>query len=254
MAFAVVGLVAGGLSAASGIAGAISGGIKAKKAKQEAAEAQKELDKQKRAFENLDTSNPYANMQNTMEDLTVNQQEAEFIKQQQQQNQANILQNMRGAAGGSGIAALAQTLANQGSLDAQKAATSIGKQEQANQAAERAEASKLQSLEREGDLISRQAQASKIGSLMGMAADDVSAANARRAAGQEQMMSGINQAVGAVAGVATGKFGKGAQGKLAGLFGGGAKSGGAPPMLDQDGDGIPDTIDAQTFIGPMPQS
>ena len=89
---------------------------------------------------------------------------------------------------------------------------------------------------------------------MGMAADDVSAANARRAAGQEQMMSGINQAVGAVAGVATGKFGKGAQGKLAGLFGGGAKSGGAPPMLDQDGDGIPDTIDAQTFIGPMPQS
>ena len=66
MAFAVVGLVAGGLSAASGIAGAISGGIKAKKAKKEAAEAQKELDKQKQAFENLDTSNPYANMQNTI--------------------------------------------------------------------------------------------------------------------------------------------------------------------------------------------
>lgn len=253
MAFAVVGLVAGGLSAASGIAGAISGGIKAKKAKKEAAEAQKELDKQKKAFENLDTSNPYANMQNTMEDLTVNQQEAEFMKQQQQQNQANVLQQMRGAAGGSGIAALAQTLANQGSLDAQKAATSIGKQEQANQVLERQEASKIQGLEREGDLLSRQAQAGKISSLMGMAADDVSAANERRAAGQQQMMQGIQGAVGSVAGLATGKFGAGAQGKLAGLFGAGTKSGGGTPMLDADGDGIPDTIDApqQSFIGPM---
>ena len=126
MAFATVGLIAGGLTAASGIVSAIGGGIKARKAKEEARKAKAELEKNKRRFENLDTSNPYMNMENVMEDLTVNQQEAEFMKQQQQQNQANILQQMRGAAGGSGIAALAQTLANQGSLDAQKAATSIG--------------------------------------------------------------------------------------------------------------------------------
>tara|TARA_R100000278_G_scaffold26678_1_gene24463 strand:- start:2531 stop:3199 length:669 start_codon:yes stop_codon:yes gene_type:complete len=221
MAFATVGLIAGGLTAASGIVSAIGGGIKAKKAKEEARKAKAELEKQKTRFENLDTSNPYMNMENTMEDLTVNQQEAEFMKQQQQQNQANILQQMRGAAGGSGIAALAQTLANQGSLDAQKAATSIGKQEQANQLAERQEASRLQGLEREGELISRQAEFGKISSLMGMSADALANAKAEQAAGQQQMMGGINQAVGAFSGVATGQFGAGAQAKLGGMFGGG---------------------------------
>ena len=218
MAFVVVGAVAAGISAVGGIAKAIDGGIKAKKAKKEAAEAQLELDKQKKAFENLDTSNPYQNMENTMEDLTVNQKEAEFMKQQQQQNQANILQQMRGAAGGSGIAALAQTLANQGSLDAQKAAASIGTQEAANQKLERQEAAKIQSLEREGEIISRNAQAGKIGSLMGMAADEVSQAKAAQAAGQQQMIGGITDTLGAASGALTGQFGEGLQGKLSGLI------------------------------------
>jgi hypothetical protein len=218
MAFVVVGAVAAGISAVGGIAKAIDGGIKAKKAKKEAAEAQLELDKQKKAFENLDTSNPYQNMENTMEDLTVNQKEAEFLKQQQQQNQANVLQQMRGAAGGSGIAALAQTLANQGSLDAQKAAASIGTQEAANQKLERQEAAKIQSLEREGEIISRNAQAGKIGSLMGMAADEVSQAKAAQAAGQQQMIGGITDTLGAASGALTGQFGEGLQGKLSGLI------------------------------------
>lgn len=219
MAFVAVGAIAAGISAVGGIAKAIDGGIKAKKAKKEAAEAQVELDKQKRAFENLDTSNPYQNMENTMEDLTVNQKEAEFKRQQQQQNQANIMQQMRGAAGGSGIAALAQTLANQGSIDAQKAAASIGTQEAANQKLERQEAAKIQSLEREGEIISRNAQAGKISSLMGMAADEVSQAKAAQAAGQEQMMSGITDTLGAASSALTGGFGEGLQGKLSGMIG-----------------------------------
>ena len=46
--------------------------------------------------------------------------------------QANIMSDLSGAAGGSGIAALAQSMANQGSLQAQKASASIGAQEAAN--------------------------------------------------------------------------------------------------------------------------
>ena len=65
-------------------------------------------------------------MENTMEDLTVNQQQAEFTKQNNMQNQANIMGQMRGAAGSSGIAALAQSLSNKGSLQAQQASASIG--------------------------------------------------------------------------------------------------------------------------------
>ena len=218
MAFVVVGAISAGISAVGGIAKAIDGGIKAKKAKEAAAEAQVELDKQKRAIENLDTSNPYQNMENTMEDLTVNQAEAEFTRQQQQQNQANIMQQMRGAAGGSGIAALAQTLANQGSIDAQKAAASIGKQESANQMAAAKEAAAIQSLEREGDLMSRRMQQGKIGTLAQMAMKDKVAAEEARAAGQAQMIGGITDTLGAASGALTGQFGEGLQAKLSGLI------------------------------------
>ena len=102
---AFVTIATGAITAATGLYKAIDGGVKAKAAKKEAEAAKAELDKQKNAFKNLDTSNPYLNLENTMEDLTVNQQAAEFQKQQQMQSQANLMQQMRGAAGSSGIAA-----------------------------------------------------------------------------------------------------------------------------------------------------
>ena len=86
-----------------------------------------------------------------MEDLTVNQQEADFQAQQFAQSQANIMEGLKGSAGSSGIAALAQSLAKQGSLAAQKSAASIGKQEAANQAMAAKEAGRLQSQEAKGE-------------------------------------------------------------------------------------------------------
>ena len=156
-----------------GVYKAVQGKKAADAAAIEADKAREEMEKHKKAFEALDTSNPYLNMENTMEDLTVNQQQAEFEKQNNMQNQANIMGQMRGAAGSSGIAALAQSLSNSGSLNAQKASATIGAQETANQKLERDEASKIQGLERSGDLMSRQMQMGKIDSLMGMSAGDV---------------------------------------------------------------------------------
>ena len=46
-----------------------------------------------------------------------------------------MMQNLRGAAGSSGIAGLAQALANQGALQTQQISASIGQQESANQKA-----------------------------------------------------------------------------------------------------------------------
>jgi len=70
--------------------------------------------------------------------------------------------SMKGAAGGSGVAGLAQVLANQGAKQAQQAAASIGQQEQANQARARGEAGRLQQLGREGeqkrDLMEREGE------------------------------------------------------------------------------------------------
>ena len=110
MALAIGGIMAGvqGLtSIASGIIG--SGGRK-----REQRQAQADFDRRQGQFENLDTSNVYAGLENVYEDLTVNQQQAQFQAQQGNQQRANIMQNMKGAAGGSGIAGLAQLLANQG--------------------------------------------------------------------------------------------------------------------------------------------
>lgn len=207
MSFALV--VTGAVTAIGGTIKAIDGAKKSKAAAEAAKKAAVDLDAQKEMFKGLDTSNPYLNIENAYEDLTVNQQEAEFMKQQQMQQQANLMQGMRGAAGGSGIAALAQTLANQGSLDAQKASASIGAQEAANQQKAADETSKLAGLEREGELISRQAEMGKIESLMGMSADELAVQREAQRLAEQQKQEGIQQGVQGLGTAAVGGISKG---------------------------------------------
>jgi hypothetical protein len=106
--------------------------------------------------------NPYAAMENVYEDQTVDLKAAEFQKEQSQQNAADIMANLKGAAGGSGVAGLAQVLSNQGAKQAQQASADIGRQEQANQARALGEAGRLQQLDREGeqkrDLLEREGE------------------------------------------------------------------------------------------------
>ena len=223
MSFLLVGAAAVGVGA--GVAKAISGAKQKKRARAEEAKAKAEMQKQKQAFSQLDTSNPYANMEYTMEDLTVNTAEADFMRQQQQENQANIMQQMKGAAGGSGVAALAQTLANQGSMDAQKAAISIGKQEQSNQMAERQMAANLQSQERQGEIMSRDMERNKVSTLLGMAQSETAAAGQKVAAADQKMWSGITGAASSLS------SGLGAMNK-AGMFSGGTGGTGVTPTED----------------------
>ena len=173
-------IIAAALIAAGGTAGAIA----ANNAKEAAAEkeetARQEMDRQKQLFKQLDTSNPYANMENMMEDLAINQQQAQFEKNMQEQQQANILQTLKGAAGGSGVAALAQAMANQGTLAAQRASASIGAQEAANQRLAAQEAASLQRLQREGDIWARGQKRDITETLLGMSQGETAAARAER--------------------------------------------------------------------------
>jgi hypothetical protein len=125
--------------------------VGASKAKKAAAAAQKkaqaEMDVKKKQYEALDTSNLAANQENKMEDLTINQKGMNIQSQKSAQSRSNIMAGMNDAAGGSGIAALAQTMANQGAEDAQKSGSMIGDQEAANQKSSATEASKLQTAE-----------------------------------------------------------------------------------------------------------
>ena len=173
-------------------------GSKQRKAEQQA--AQKELAEMKSKYANLDTSNPYLNMENTMEDLTVNTQQAEFQAQQNQQNQANIMANLQGAAGGSGIAGLAQAMANQGQQAAQQASASIGQQEQANQMAEARMAGNLQNMERQGEVWSRNQEKDKVETMYGMAQQRKGAADAAIQRERDAVSAGIGTIAGGVAG------------------------------------------------------
>jgi hypothetical protein len=194
----MIGQVVGGLtSVASGIIG--SG-----KRRREAREAAADLKKRKAEYERLDTSNVYKNMENTMEDLTVNQQAAQFQAEQEQQGLSNIMGQMQGAAGGSGIAALAQSLAGQQSQNLRRASVDIGRQEQANQMAERQQAGNLQLYERKGELISRDAEKDKVSTLMGMAQQRSAAANQAKQAATDAIVGGIGSTVGGVASMMSG--------------------------------------------------
>jgi len=187
----------GVISAGVGVAKLVQGRKAAKEAKEQADLSRIEMDKQKEAFQQLDTSNPYLNMENTMEDLTVNTKAAEFAAKESQASLANTMAGMNQAAGGSGIAALAQAMANQGQIAAQKASVSIAQQEKQNQAYERQAASKLQTLEREGDIQSRNLKKDLAATAIGLSSAETQQAASDIQKSDEQMWSGVSNVAGA---------------------------------------------------------
>ena len=211
-----LGSPAGMMGIASGLGGIIGGLFGRGKRRDAQIAAQGEYDRMKAQYMDLDTSNIYANvrnkylnMENTFEDLTVNQQQAEFERSMFEQQQANIMSNLRGAAGGSGIAGLAQALSNQALVQSQKAAGSIGLQESRNQILKAREASKIQFAERGGEAqaeamrlagaeTARGLEYQKTGTLFGMAQQDLAAANAAIAASDAALYGGIGQLAGTV--------------------------------------------------------
>ena len=207
------------IAAAAAIGGLVKIGMSydwgGKRAKEQR-DAKAAYEQQKSVYKGLDTSNPYENLQNrfadqenVFEDLTVNQQQAQFEAEQGQQQRANIMAGLQGAAGGSGIAGLAQAMAQQGQLATQRASASIGQQEAANQKLRAQEAARLQTLEAQGgaqvdqlkaqgQFQSQQMEMGKQATLLGMDANRVAAAQADIAANKAAMMSGVGDIVGGI--------------------------------------------------------
>tara|TARA_B100000902_G_scaffold24462_1_gene29447 strand:- start:16047 stop:16835 length:789 start_codon:yes stop_codon:yes gene_type:complete len=190
-----------------------------------------EMNRLKGIYNNLDTSNPFLNMtnnmsslsnqyaglENTMEDLTVNQKQAQFQADQFQRSQANILGSLREASGGSGVAALAQSLSQQGEIAAQKSSASIGMQEtrnkmasaqQANQLqmmeaqgadriqmAQAQEATRLEGMERQGEVMSRNWKRDAIATQLGMSQQETAAYNNAAGQANQQMWNSIGSGV-----------------------------------------------------------
>ena len=171
------------------------------KAAEEAAQAT--VAESRAAYESFEFQNPYADMQNpyaenVYEDLTVNTQQAEFQRQTMQQQQANIMQGLSGAAGGSGIAALAQSMANQGQLQSQQISASIGQQEAQNQRLRAQGAQQVQAGQaavdlqtRQGDAMVQQAEFGRMSSLLGMDYGELAGARGQVQQGMQNQMSAV---------------------------------------------------------------
>ena len=191
--------ISAGVQGLAGIAGGIIGGGK-RRAEQRA--AQQEMARAKARMMNLDTSNLSANMENSYEDLTVNTQAADFTAQQNQANLANTMSGLQGAAGGSGIAALAQSMANAGAQQNQAASASIAAQEGANAKLAAQGSMQVQQADIAGATAARGLEYQKTGGMLSMAQNRLGAANAARSAATSSIMGGIGalgQAAGAYA-------------------------------------------------------
>lgn len=185
------------IGAAVGAATSIASGIIGSgKRKREQKAAQAEFDKNKQRYEGLDTSNLYANMENTMEDLTVNQQASNMANQKNEQNLANVMGGMNQAAGGSGIAGLAQAMAQQATSNTQAASADIAAQESRNQMAAARQAGSNQRAELQGATDARNAEKDKTETMLGMSQQRLGAANAARDQATASIMSGIGGAAG----------------------------------------------------------
>jgi hypothetical protein len=207
----------------------------ARLAREERARQQAILEKQKQEYRDIEFTNPYEGMQNqyaenVYEDLTVNQQQAQFQTQQGQQQRANIM------------AGLAQAMANQGQIQAQQISGSIGMQEARNQQLramgdqqrQRGAAAVDLSI-RGGDAMVQQAESGRQATLLGVAQGGAAGANAayqQQMLNQAQANASANQmnmnAFSSLAGADWSSFGSGGGGAPSGTY----QSGGQSHMPD----------------------
>ena len=186
------------MGAVQGVAGIASGIIGSGKRKRELKDAQAGFDRQMDDFRNLDTSNLYEDTENVYEDATINTQAAEFAAQQQNQGMANTMSGLQGAAGGSGIASLAQAMSGQQNQAARVASNDIATQESAIQNATLQNANALQSAELSGAEQSRSAQKDKTETLLGMSQQRLGSAKAAKKAATNAIVGGVGKLAGSI--------------------------------------------------------
>ena len=160
--------------------------------------AQGEYDLAKKNFSSQDFSNVYANMENPFEDLMVNTGAADFQRNAQSQNLADIMGAGKTAAGGSGIAAFSQMLANQASQNSQAISADLGMQESniANRQAEGALS--IDQMQRQGELTSMGMRNEQLGTIFGMDQAELAGSEAAIAQAQAGRMGMAGEILGGV--------------------------------------------------------
>ncbi len=183
----MIGQLIGG---AASIAGSMIGG-RARRREQKQARA--EFEAQKQAFKDFTFTNPYAGLENVAEDLTINQDAAQF---QAQQTDAALAQAMQAAVASGGAPGGAQAIAQAALQSKAGISADIARQEQANMAARVNQAAKLQQLEAQGEEDLQSQRYLQQGELLNMAGARKTAADQARAQATQQLIGGIGQMAG----------------------------------------------------------
>ena len=160
--------------------------------------AQGEYDLAKRNFSSQDFSNVYANMENPFEDLMVNTGAADFQRNAQSQNLADIMGAGKASAGSGGIGAFSQMLANQASQNSQAISADLGMQESniANRQAEGALS--IDQMQRQGELTSMGMRNEQLGTIFGMDQAELAGSEAAIAQAQAGRMGMAGEILGGV--------------------------------------------------------
>lgn len=186
--------VADAIGGVANIAGSLIGG-KARRKEAKIAAAQFEVQRQRLMDTNF--TNPFANLENTAEDLTVNTQAAEFQAMNADQALAASLETMRATGGG---ASSAQAIANAALMSQQGISSSLAKQEQSNSMLRAQQAAQNQNLEAQGEEDLQTQNYNKNQDLLRMASARKQQADAARAKATQQLMGGIGQIAGGFGG------------------------------------------------------
>ncbi len=207
--------IGAGIGGAAQIAGSLIGGGKRRR-EEKAARAQQQADTD--AVRNFEFSNSFKNLENTAEDLTVNQQASNFQAQQTDQALAGGLDAIVASGGGGGGA---QAIANAALASKQGISADLSRQEGQNQVARASQAAQLQQLEAQGEEDLQTQRYEQADSNLSLSNSRLQNAQAARAQATSQLVGGIGQLAGGVAGA---KFGGDAggdgQSKIGGFLGG----------------------------------
>ena len=231
------------ISLGSSVLGLFGASKARKDARRRDAEARRRLAEAKEAYNAIEFTNPYegvtnpyegvtsqfTGMENVYEEPQVDTRAADFMREQSQQQQANIMQNLKGTAGASGVAGLAQSLSNIGTQQARQASMDIARQERQSEMARRGEAGRIDMLQRQdaqridmlqrqgayqadmlqrkGDMYVQQQEQDRVANLYGLAADRQTATSQALNTAQ----TGFTDALGSLGseilgGVASGEF------------------------------------------------
>jgi len=229
-----VGLIA---SAIPGIAkgiGSLFGG-RARRRRQRA--ARKQQTAAMNDFKALDLSNPYADTQNQFEDLKVSTLAAEMRGDLAAQNVAQLQSSA--IQSGMDPAAITQRLKQILGTSQQAIQADLGKQELGVQSMIAQGAAKVDELIGKGQAMSQQMEAQRSSALLGMANQELTAANKARAQATADLVGGIGSAASAYV-----------IGKDAGLFGGkgGDAAGGALNAFTGASDAGQSFLDSTSYI------